>query len=80
MAKKRIKKGAKKGTGTDWPGPRVWTNEDVRELKALARHKAPIRTIARSMKRTVGATRQKAFSLGLTLSSRRTSKKKSKRN
>jgi hypothetical protein len=80
MAKKHGKKSVKKGT--DWAGPRrpaAWTKEDVRELKGLARQKAPMRKIARSLKRTVGATRQKAFSLGLTLGSRRTSKRTSKK-
>jgi hypothetical protein len=75
MAKK---KGSK---GTDWGGPRrrEWTARDIRELKASARTKTPARKIARSMKRTEGATRQKAFSLGISLSSRtpsRPSKKK----
>jgi len=46
---------------------RQWTKEDIRELKASARHKTPARKIARSLKRTEGATRQKAFSLGLSL-------------
>jgi hypothetical protein len=39
-------------------------------LKALARKKTPAGKIARSLKRTDGATRQKAFSLGLSLDSR----------
>ena len=46
---------------------RAWTSEDVRTLKALARKKTPAGKIARSLKRTDGATRQKAFSLGLSL-------------
>jgi hypothetical protein len=72
MAKK---KGSK---GTDWGGPRrrEWTARDIRELKALARTKTPARKIARSMKRTAGATRQKAFSLGISLSSRTPSKRR----
>ena len=49
---------------------RKWTTEDVRELKLLAREKRPAAKIARSLKRTVGATRQKAFTLGLSLESR----------
>jgi hypothetical protein len=49
---------------------RVWTSEHVRELKALARKKMPAAKIARALKRTEGATRQKAFSLGLSLDSR----------
>ena len=46
---------------------REWTKDDVRELKTLARQKTPARKIARSLKRTEGATRQKAFSLGISL-------------
>jgi hypothetical protein len=57
MAKKRSKR---------WE----WTKDDVRELKTLARQKTPVRKIARSLKRTEGATRQKAFSIGLSLDSR----------
>lgn len=50
--------------------PRAWTKEDVRELKALAKQKTPIAKIARALKRTEGATRQKAYALGVSLSSR----------
>ena len=49
---------------------REWTKVDVRELKTLARAKTPAGRIARSLKRTEGATRQKAFSLGVSLDSR----------
>jgi hypothetical protein len=49
---------------------RGWTSEQVRSLKALARKKTPAAKIARELKRTEGATRQKAFSLGLSLDSR----------
>jgi hypothetical protein len=49
---------------------REWTKTDIRELKALARGKTPAVKIARSLKRTEGATRQKAFSLGVSLDSR----------
>ena len=57
MAKKRSKR-------------REWTKDDVRELRVSARQKTPARKIARSLKRTEGATRQKAFSLGISLDSR----------
>jgi len=49
---------------------REWTKTDIRELKILARQKTPAGKIARSLKRTEGATRQKAFSLGVSLDSR----------
>ena len=44
---------------------REWTKIDVRELKSLAREKMPAGKIARRLKRTEGATRQKAFALGV---------------
>ena len=49
---------------------REWTKDDVRELKTLARQKTPVAKIARSLKRTPGATQQKAFSLGVSLDTR----------
>ena len=49
---------------------REWSAGDVRELKSLAKKKTPAGSIAKSLKRTVGATRQKAFSLGVSLNSR----------
>ena len=48
----------------------AWTADNVRTLKSLARKKTPASVIARSLKRAEGATRQKAFSLGLSLDSR----------
>jgi hypothetical protein len=49
---------------------REWTKDDVRELKGFARQKTPAPKIARSLKRTVGAVRQKAFTMGVSLDSR----------
>jgi hypothetical protein len=49
---------------------RAWTAADVRSLKAAAKKKTRASSIARSLKRSEGATRQKAFSLGLSLDSR----------
>ena len=46
---------------------RSWTSSDVRTLKTMARKKTRAASIARTLKRTEGATRQKAFSLGLSL-------------
>jgi len=48
-----------------------WTKENVRELKAHSRARTPVRKIARSFKRTEGAVRQKAFSLGLPIGHQR---------
>ncbi len=49
---------------------RSWTASEIGEMKRLAKKKTPARKIARSIKRTEGATRQKAFSIGLSLDSR----------
>jgi len=49
---------------------RSWTKDDVRELKSLAKQHKRAKTIARSLHRTEGATRQKAFQLGVSLDSR----------
>ena len=52
------KKGAKR---------REWTRDDVRTLKTLAREKTKTTVIARKLKRTLGATRQQAHKLGVSL-------------
>jgi hypothetical protein len=49
---------------------RAWTTDDVRTLKTLAKRKKRAPSIARTLKRSEGATRQKAFSIGLSLDSR----------
>jgi len=49
---------------------REWTAQDVRDLKELAKAKTPAAQIARKLKRTEGATRQKALTLNLSLNSR----------
>jgi hypothetical protein len=49
---------------------RAWTAEHIRTLKTLARKRRRAAEIARRLKRTEGATRQKAFSLRLSLETR----------
>ncbi len=49
---------------------RAWTSVEVRDLKSMAKKKTPASAIAKKLKRTEGATRQKAFSIGLSLDSR----------
>jgi hypothetical protein len=49
---------------------RSWTATEVRELKTMAKQKTPAAKIAKKLKRSEGATRQKAFSIGLSLDSR----------
>jgi hypothetical protein len=48
----------------------AWTSEQIRTLKTLAKRKKTAGSIAQTLKRTEGATRQKAFSIGLSLDSR----------
>jgi hypothetical protein len=49
---------------------RAWTTSELRDLKAMARKKTPAGRIAKKLRRSEGATRQKAFSIGLSLDSR----------
>ena len=46
---------------------RFWTAADVKVLKQLAKKQRGAAKIAKELRRTEGATRQKAFSLGLSL-------------
>jgi hypothetical protein len=57
MAKKAVKR-------------REWTSTDVETLRSLARKQTHAGRIAKTLKRTEGATRQKAFSIGVSLDSR----------
>jgi hypothetical protein len=49
---------------------RAWTAGELRDLKTMARKKTPAGRIAKKLRRSEGATRQKAFSIGLSLDSR----------
>ena len=49
------------------PSRRPWSKDDVRLLKGMAR-KEPAAKIAKALKRTEGATRQKAMSIGVSVS------------
>jgi hypothetical protein len=49
----------------------AWTKENVRDLKAHSKSKTPVAKISKSMKRTSGAIRQKALSLGIAIGHRR---------
>jgi hypothetical protein len=50
---------------------REWTKENLRELKAHSRSKTPVAKISKLTKRTVGALRQKALTLGIPLGHQR---------
>jgi len=47
---------------------REWTKDDVRTLKALAKQRAGVAKIAKTLKRTPGATAAKAHTIGVSLS------------
>jgi hypothetical protein len=47
--------------------PRPWTKEDIRTLKSMVREKTKTSVVARKLKRTPTATRQKAAALGVRL-------------
>ena len=50
---------------------RTWTKQDQRELRAHSKAKTPVTAISKEMKRTVGALRQQALKLGISLGHRR---------
>jgi hypothetical protein len=52
------------------PSRKPWASEDVKMLKSMAR-KEPASAIAKALKRTEGATRQKATALGVSLNTTR---------
>ena len=53
------------------PTRRPWNKEDVRELKAHSKARTPVMEVAKAMKRTEGAVRQKAKTVGIGLGHRR---------
>ena len=63
---------AAKRTSTNGRRKRVgWTKENVRDLKAHSRSKTPVVKIAKLMKRSEGAIRQKALLLEISVGHRR---------
>jgi len=50
---------------------RTWTKDEVKALKAHSRSRTPVDAISKKMKRSVGALRQKALSLGFGLGHQR---------
>ena len=57
----------KRPTAKKTKKPRPWTKEDLRMLKTMLREKTKTSVVARKLKRTAGATRQKARALGVKL-------------
>ena len=58
---------------------RAWLAAEVKALKSAAKNIVPAGKIARLLKRTEGAIRQKALALGLSLNSQRRGKAKKKK-
>jgi hypothetical protein len=50
---------------------RAWTKAHHVELRKHSKAKTPVATISKGMKRTVGALRQQALKLGISLGHRR---------
>jgi hypothetical protein len=48
-----------------------WTKEDLRQLKAHSKTRTPVVEVAKAMKRTEAAVRQKAKIIGIGLGHRR---------
>jgi hypothetical protein len=48
-----------------------WTKEELRQLKAHSKARTPVVDVAKAMKRTEGAVRQKAKTIGIGLGHRR---------
>jgi len=49
----------------------AWSKQDVTKLKAHSKTKTPVVKISKEMKRSAGAVRQKALSLGISIGHRR---------
>jgi hypothetical protein len=48
-----------------------WTKEDLRQLKGYSKARTPVVDVAKAMKRTEAAVRQKAKTIGIGLGHRR---------
>ena len=49
---------------------REWSAQDERKLRKHSKNKTPVKDISKALKRTPGALRQKALSLGISLGHR----------
>jgi hypothetical protein len=61
----------KKRKATKKIARRAWSRDDDRELRAYSKARSPVAKIARAMKRSAGALRQRAMKLGVRLGHRR---------
>jgi hypothetical protein len=48
-----------------------WTKDDLRQIKAHSKARTPVSIVAKTMRRTEGAVRQKAKAIGIGLGHRR---------
>ena len=62
---------AKRATSNGRSKRVAWTKDDVRELKRHSKSKTPVAEIAKTMKRSEGAIRQKALTLDISIGHRR---------
>ena len=53
------------------PVRNLWTKEDLRKLKTHSKTRTPVAKVAKAMKRTEAAVRQKAKTIGVGLGHRR---------
>jgi hypothetical protein len=53
------------------PARSPWTKDDIRALKSHSKSKTPVVQVAKALKRTEGAVRQKAKTIGIGLGHRR---------
>ena len=53
------------------PARNPWTKDDIRQLKAHSKTRTPVVEVAKAMKRTEAAVRQKAKTIGIGLGHRR---------
>lgn len=68
MAKTKKTKASKSNNA--YAARRSWTKDDVRTLKTMAKAKAGVTKISKSLRRTPAATTVKAAQLGVSLSMR----------
>jgi len=66
----------KVGTRAKRVARREWSAQDEREPRKHSKDKTPVKDISKALKRTAGALRQKARSLGISLGHRRPKKKR----
>ena len=64
-------KAAKKTTSKKRTTRESWSKQDLAELKKHSKSKTPVDAIAKSMGRSAGALRQKAYALDMPLGHRR---------